>query len=525
MTINCDGGCASTSRRRTSTPASECSSRRCPGSRGSTICNAAEATVCRRRAAPTSTSFVRPGNGFDRWSSSPSPTSPTAWWRCNRARPMRRPATTRCWPAWPRRTPTRRSSAIRSPRSRTGSASAAERRLRAVRRWRPRGDAHGRPLAGHLLEVAGRRVEPRRHRSATGGSTAGSRSGHRTDRAGRWPRCSRSGTNGSRVAPTRCCRWRIAFEPLGPTKTAQTWRLPSFRARWSVIGCRPSRISSSAIAPRPLRWQPSRWSTTSGALSVRTLPTPPALVDAIVHSVESHVSTVETRSATEVAVATRADGDLTVAERLADQLGSHINRAARLRASLIARPRSGGGCETCGRDCAPSSNKPMPSVANCSDVATLDQRLRRARRSRGRRAETGRPVPRQDRACTHAGGPVRRRGGHLLVDRRVEGHAVDRRSRCDGTRRHAKLERLEARAGRGPPSVPADPIDERDNLRGLLQSFRGKAASRRLGEDADLEPIYRQAESLLWTAPCDVAAARPLVEKYVAAVNRRSRRA
>ena len=62
-----------------------------------------------------------------------------------------------------------------------------------------------------------------------------------------------------------------------------------------------------------------------------------ALVDAIVQRVEANVSGVETRSATEVGLATRADSDLSVAERLADELGSHVNRAAQLRSDLVAR--------------------------------------------------------------------------------------------------------------------------------------------------------------------------------------------
>ncbi|MBK5331297.1 MAG: hypothetical protein JJD93_04965, partial [Ilumatobacteraceae bacterium] len=62
-----------------------------------------------------------------------------------------------------------------------------------------------------------------------------------------------------------------------------------------------------------------------------------ALVDAIVRRVEANVSGVEARSAAEVGTATRADADLKVAERLAGELGSHINRAAQLRGDLVAR--------------------------------------------------------------------------------------------------------------------------------------------------------------------------------------------
>ena len=63
------------------------------------------------------------------------------------------------------------------------------------------------------------------------------------------------------------------------------------------------------------------------------------------------------------------------------------------------------------------------------------------------------------------------------------------------------------------------PLDDRDDLRGLLQSFRDKAAAHGLGENRDLEPLYRQAESYLWAAPCDLAEARPLVDRYVVTVN------
>ncbi|MEO7371129.1 MAG: hypothetical protein ABIZ69_09710, partial [Ilumatobacteraceae bacterium] len=63
------------------------------------------------------------------------------------------------------------------------------------------------------------------------------------------------------------------------------------------------------------------------------------------------------------------------------------------------------------------------------------------------------------------------------------------------------------------------PLDDRDDLRGLLQSFRDKAGAHGFGENAEIEPLYRRAESLLWAAPCDLAAARPLVDQYVAAVN------
>lgn len=62
-------------------------------------------------------------------------------------------------------------------------------------------------------------------------------------------------------------------------------------------------------------------------------------------------------------------------------------------------------------------------------------------------------------------------------------------------------------------------LRERDDLRGLLHAFRDKAGAHRLAEDAALEPAFRAAEELLWSAPCDLDAARPLVTAYTEAVN------
>ena len=61
-------------------------------------------------------------------------------------------------------------------------------------------------------------------------------------------------------------------------------------------------------------------------------------------------------------------------------------------------------------------------------------------------------------------------------------------------------------------------MDKRDELRGLLGAYKAKAA--RLGgvEDAALAERYDQARNLLWTAPCDLAAAEAAVTGYQQAV-------
>jgi len=61
-------------------------------------------------------------------------------------------------------------------------------------------------------------------------------------------------------------------------------------------------------------------------------------------------------------------------------------------------------------------------------------------------------------------------------------------------------------------------INQRDELRGLLDAYRARAA--RLGaiEDSDLEARYARAQELLWTAPCDLPSATAAVTGYQQAV-------
>lgn len=65
----------------------------------------------------------------------------------------------------------------------------------------------------------------------------------------------------------------------------------------------------------------------------------------------------------------------------------------------------------------------------------------------------------------------------------------------------------------------ASVLARRDDLRGLLQAFRDKAGGSGLAEHPDLEPLFRQAEAELWSAPCDVDRAGTLVTAYTSAVN------
>jgi hypothetical protein len=61
-------------------------------------------------------------------------------------------------------------------------------------------------------------------------------------------------------------------------------------------------------------------------------------------------------------------------------------------------------------------------------------------------------------------------------------------------------------------------LDRREELRGLLGAYQAKAARVGGAEDSMLEYHYDRARNLLWTAPCDLAAAADAVTGYQQAV-------
>ncbi len=61
-------------------------------------------------------------------------------------------------------------------------------------------------------------------------------------------------------------------------------------------------------------------------------------------------------------------------------------------------------------------------------------------------------------------------------------------------------------------------LSRRDELRGLLDAYRAKAARLGAAEDPDLASLYDQARELLWTAPCDLNAAADAVSRFQQAV-------
>jgi hypothetical protein len=97
--------------------------------------------------------------------------------------------------------------------------------------------------------------------------------------------------------------------------------------------------------------------------------------------------------------------------------------------------------------------------------------------------------------------------------------AAGRWSRLD-----AELNALDKDAGaaehryRDAERAAAAELERRDEMRGLLDAYKAKAAQLGGAEDLHLAGLYEQARDALWTAPCDLAAADAAVRSYQQAV-------
>jgi hypothetical protein len=98
------------------------------------------------------------------------------------------------------------------------------------------------------------------------------------------------------------------------------------------------------------------------------------------------------------------------------------------------------------------------------------------------------------------------------------------------TRLAAELDLMEkqasavAREGRDAEQAAVALLDRRDELRGLLDAYQARAAKLGGAEVSELTIGYDRARELLWSAPCDLAAAAAAVSRYQQAVLALSRR-
>jgi hypothetical protein len=92
------------------------------------------------------------------------------------------------------------------------------------------------------------------------------------------------------------------------------------------------------------------------------------------------------------------------------------------------------------------------------------------------------------------------------------------------TRLAAELDAIETEAAaaeqryRDAERVATALLGRRGELRGLLDAYQAKAARLGGAEDAELTSRYQEARELLWTAPCDLAAAAAAVTDYQQAI-------
>ena len=88
----------------------------------------------------------------------------------------------------------------------------------------------------------------------------------------------------------------------------------------------------------------------------------------------------------------------------------------------------------------------------------------------------------------------------------------------------AELDTIEAEAAaadqryREAQRAAAALLGRRDEQRGLLDAYQIKAARLGAAEDSELSKLYDEAHELLWTAPCDLAAAGAAVTRYQQAI-------
>ncbi|HQV58332.1 MAG TPA: hypothetical protein PKV27_09990, partial [Ilumatobacteraceae bacterium] len=244
------------------------------------------------------------------------------------------------------------------------------------------------------------------------------------------------------------------------------------------------------------------------------------LLSAIVDAVEARIGNVEQTVLAEAANQAKIAADLTVCERLANQLGTEVNVVAEIRQAMAR-----------GED--------LNRLA--SRATELRRRLEHGEAERTRTFAAWPDVPARIAELNE----LRDRASNAAIEcqNKIKGAPNLAIPAVDALDQPRPIEVLRAmpwaaaRAHMQPLLAQIDrvrralleaterfeaPVRERGELRGLLQAFGRKAAATGGAEDPQLAPLYADAERALWTAPCDVVAGRDAVQRYIAAVNGRA---
>lgn len=245
------------------------------------------------------------------------------------------------------------------------------------------------------------------------------------------------------------------------------------------------------------------------------------LVDAILAKIERRLDGAERDQLALAEAMTAIHHDLDAAKPLVDALGIHAQRLAELTARADAAPRALDALTPLVTQVralladlrAADDERTALFVQLPGLPARLDALRERERAVRDvveRAREKVRPLPKLAVPSVDALAPL---------------PSADELSAQPWPAARARLQPALATVGRLAAALDeverrySAVLHERDDLRGLLQSFRDKAGAHRLAEDPVLDPAFRSAQELLWSAPCDLDAARPLVQAYTEAVN------
>ena len=252
-----------------------------------------------------------------------------------------------------------------------------------------------------------------------------------------------------------------------------------------------------------------------GQLVGNSLTEAATLLDAVLQRVEQSVSTREHEQATIANTASAADADLTVAARLAAELGMHANQVAHLRDALARRDD-------------------LTDVAR--EAVTVRASLEAAANERDRLLQQWAALPMRLQVLTESEARVRQ-----LADRcrakvlrapplAVPSVATIAAPSTDVTnltwvsaRGHmspvlAQVDRVTAALAEAERRFQAA-LDRRDDLRGLLQAFADKASAGGVMELPEVDALYQKGKAVLWAAPCDLDRGAALVDEYIALVN------
>lgn len=286
----------------------------------------------------------------------------------------------------------------------------------------------------------------------------------------------------------------------------------------AVIDWPRSERPSPAVAE--LTYQPL--TDNSGTELAASLPEAVRLVDAIVDRVGPTIARSEAATVQQMAAYESIAVDLAAAERLAEELGDQVRAVADMRRRLDRLTTATPDAELAAVDAAAlasdvaaaragletTAGERAAALAECASAASRLDALR-ARESDARTA-------------------AERCGERIAAPPRLAIPSVDAvalppsdlasqpwpQARAAATTFVTTVDRLE-RAFDVVVETYEAPLRERDDLRGLVQAYRDKAASLGIAERDDVDATYRTVKTLLWTAPCDLDTARAAADEYV----------